>query len=163
MKVAIYIPKSLKIKLENRMVVEALDFRSNKAIMSNSFLEAYEVLSEMSQLKSFFFSIYLPDQLDEKMKVQILEICKNSSENNSELVVLNLPDTLDTFAISFYEFSDILYYLNEEPNHETVKVISDYWRHNKPTINNKDIYQVIFPYINGKWLIENEKLKPHFT
>lgn len=136
------------MKCSKEVYEKLISFNKCDAItnFNNSYSpRAYEILKKVSGMDNFFFAMK-----DTGVK-DLEDIISNSNINNIIELVLNVPDHL-VFQCAYYDFTDLIYYLEYEYDSITVKNLTDkIAQQNKE--NNEDYVQIIMPYILKDWLI----------
>lgn len=107
--------------------------------------KAYRHISAISKLDNFFFGMIY----DENNKDHLLELINYSNNNNSITLKLELPDNFG-YIHDYYNFSDLIYYTDCEPNKNLEKELVDLLKE-KPKSKYK---QIIYPYIDKSFIIE---------
>lgn len=111
--------------------------------------EAYLFLKQAFGFDNFFFGLIF----DKKYQTRIEDLCSMSSIENSISCLLNI-DKSRLKQMNYYDFSDLIYYIEHEPNPEIVETIKDIIK----TQVTDYIVQVIYEEIRPKDLLEYHTL-----
>lgn len=151
MEVIIKVPKKVykKLILKGEVFPEVWEEPTDKC----SYKNGYVFLSEVSKFSSFFFAMKYDQNWSTDKILEIQNICSMSSEENTDYLLLDVPEKI-LFKHEYYDFTDYLYY---EFNAGTSEERPDYVRELKDRISNQvvntDVIQVLLPVLKKEWII----------
>lgn len=116
---------------------------------------AYTKLKEKSKMDNFFFGIYEYDNLED-----VYYLCQMSSDNNDIMLHMSIPKE-ELFAMKYYDFSDLIYAYDCEPDPEFIEIISNTCMNNDiefiSNSESKNPIQLIFKKIEKNWIRHYEQ------
>lgn len=105
----------------------------------------FDFITEITGYKTFFFGVEVGSTTEDNLEY----LCRASGKDNEVLVELEIPKD-ECFRTDYYEYSDLLYYLELGDEPKTIDIIKNILRDGK--IREHSEVQILYPVLKPKYL-----------
>lgn len=111
----------------------------------------FDFITEITGYKTFFFGMEVGSTTEDNLEY----LCHASGKDNEVLVELEIPKE-ECFRTDYYEYSDLLYFLEFGDDPQTIDIIKDILRSGQIRENSE--VQILYPVLKPEY-VKQQSLK----